>query len=269
MRASRLISRSDRVEHRPADVVEVDVDAVRAGRPQRRSRSCALVVHAGVEAQLLDDVAALRLAAGDADGPAALDLGDLADDRADRARGRRDDHRLARLAAGRCRAGRRRPSCPACRARPARWRAAPSSGRACAARRRRDAVLLPAPVAPATKSPAAKPGWFELRRPRRPCRPPSARPSSAGAGVRRPVVHPAAHVRVERQVDGAGEELARARLGHRSVLDQGEVLARGSPTGRPFSNTRRLVAMIVLRSQILTRPRPPCNRRRPSAIVRP
>ena len=55
------------------------------------------VVDAGVEAQLLDHVVALVLAAGDADGAAAVQLGELADHRADRARRRRDDDGLAFL----------------------------------------------------------------------------------------------------------------------------------------------------------------------------
>ena len=54
------------------------------------------MVDAGVEAEGLDRVAALLLAAGDADGAArAALLGDLAGDRADRAAGGGDHDRLA------------------------------------------------------------------------------------------------------------------------------------------------------------------------------
>jgi len=55
------------------------------------------VVDAGVEAQLLDHVVALVLAAGDADRAAAVQPGELADHRADRARRRRDDDGFALL----------------------------------------------------------------------------------------------------------------------------------------------------------------------------
>jgi hypothetical protein len=56
-----------------------------------------LVVDRRVESELLDDVAALVRPTGDTDGAAALDLGDLTDDRADRSGGARHDHRVARL----------------------------------------------------------------------------------------------------------------------------------------------------------------------------
>ena len=85
------------VEDLAADVLEVDVDALGRGGLELGGEVAGLVVDAGVEAELLRHVAALVGAAGDADGAAALDLGDLADDRADRAGGRRDHHRLAGL----------------------------------------------------------------------------------------------------------------------------------------------------------------------------
>ena len=104
----------------PPTFSKFDVDAVRAGRGEPLASSRALVVDGGVEAELVGEPGALLVAAGDADGAAALDLGDLADHGADRAGRRRDDHRLAglRLAdveqaevGGRGRSCRARPSC--------------------------------------------------------------------------------------------------------------------------------------------------------------
>src|SRR6185295_747277 len=57
----------------------------------------ALVVDAGVEFQLLDDEIAFRAAAGDAHHAAALQARDLADRLPDRAGRARDHHRVARL----------------------------------------------------------------------------------------------------------------------------------------------------------------------------
>ena len=56
-----------------------------------------LVVDGGVEAELLGQQRALLGAAGDPDDARAVDLGELAGDRADRAGRGRDDDRLARL----------------------------------------------------------------------------------------------------------------------------------------------------------------------------
>src|ERR1019366_10050405 len=56
-----------------------------------------LVVDAGIEAELLDDPLALRRAAGNADGPAALDLRELPDRLADGPRSAGDDDGLAGL----------------------------------------------------------------------------------------------------------------------------------------------------------------------------
>ena len=70
------------------------------GLGERRLDRTRLVVDAVVEAEIGDDVAALLGPAGDADGAAALDAGDLADGAADRAGRRRDDDRLAGLDAG-------------------------------------------------------------------------------------------------------------------------------------------------------------------------
>ena len=73
----------DRRRHMPADVVGVGVDAAGAGVPEAPVEMLRLVIEAVVQAQLLDDVAALGVAPGDAHGATALALGDLADDRPD------------------------------------------------------------------------------------------------------------------------------------------------------------------------------------------
>src|SRR5213075_1691367 len=56
-----------------------------------------LVVHDGVEAELVAHVIALGLAARDADDAATGDLAELADDAPDRARGGGDDESIALL----------------------------------------------------------------------------------------------------------------------------------------------------------------------------
>jgi hypothetical protein len=55
------------------------------------------MIHAGIEAQFFHHEAALVRSARDADRAASLDLGDLPDHRADRARCRGDCNGLARL----------------------------------------------------------------------------------------------------------------------------------------------------------------------------
>jgi hypothetical protein len=76
-----------------------------------------LVVDAGIEAELVDHPVALGLPAGDADRPAAADLGHLADRLAHRAGGTGDDHRVARLRLPDVEQAEVRRSCRACRAR--------------------------------------------------------------------------------------------------------------------------------------------------------
>ncbi|MNT90262.1 hypothetical protein D3C72_2311320 [compost metagenome] len=68
----------DRVQHRPADVLEQDVHVAGRCRGKLLREVRRLVVHAGVEAELLDDIAALLRAPGDADHTATLQLRDLA-----------------------------------------------------------------------------------------------------------------------------------------------------------------------------------------------
>ena len=96
-RARRAEEEQQRVEDLAADVVEVDVDALRAVLREGGLHVLGLVIDGGIEAQVLDDVVAFLGSAGDADGAAALDLGDLAGDGADGAGGARKDDGLARL----------------------------------------------------------------------------------------------------------------------------------------------------------------------------
>ena len=85
------------IEDLAADIVEKDVDAIRAGFAQAGGDVLSLVVDGRVEARRLRQPAALVGAAGDADRAAALDLRDLADEGAGGAGSTRDHHRLAGL----------------------------------------------------------------------------------------------------------------------------------------------------------------------------
>jgi len=93
-------AQQDGVEDLAADVVEVDVDAVRRLLAQLGAQIRGLVVDRRVEAQLVGQPRALLGSARDADHTAALELRDLARGRTDRARRARDDDgvALARLA---------------------------------------------------------------------------------------------------------------------------------------------------------------------------
>ncbi len=82
-----------------ADILEVDVDAVRRRGGKLLAPVRRLVVDGGVEAEILDNVPALVGPARDADGAATLDLRDLADDRADGARCSGDEDGVTRLRA--------------------------------------------------------------------------------------------------------------------------------------------------------------------------
>ena len=68
--------------HGAADILEVHIDAVRAGRRELFSEVQEPMVDGRVEAQLLDNVAALVGAAGDADGARTAHLGELSDQQA-------------------------------------------------------------------------------------------------------------------------------------------------------------------------------------------
>src|SRR5205085_903620 len=86
-----------RVEDLPADIVEVDVNALRAVLSQGGRDVLTLVVDRRVEAEVLDHMSALLRAARDPDDAAAPQLGDLPGHAADRAGGARDYDRLAGL----------------------------------------------------------------------------------------------------------------------------------------------------------------------------
>ena len=87
----------DRVHDLAADVLEVDVDAVRGGGLELRAPVLGTVVDGRVEAELLGEDRALLGPAGDADDAGAVALGELPGDRADRAGGGRDDDGLTLL----------------------------------------------------------------------------------------------------------------------------------------------------------------------------
>src|SRR6516164_3224645 len=89
--------REARLEDVAADIVEINVDAVRRRGLERLEDIAFLVVDRGIEAEFGREPAALFLAAGDTDDAAALDPGDLADDRTHRARGGGNYHGLAGL----------------------------------------------------------------------------------------------------------------------------------------------------------------------------
>ena len=71
------------VENVAADIIEVDIDALGAVFLQSLLHVAGFVVDRSVEAELVDQVAALVRAAGNADRAAALDFRDLSDDGAD------------------------------------------------------------------------------------------------------------------------------------------------------------------------------------------
>jgi hypothetical protein len=79
------------------DIVEIDVDTLRRGLGKRRSDRGRLVVDAGIEAEVGNDVLAFRCTAGDTDDPAAMDARDLSHRAADGAGRCRHDHGFARL----------------------------------------------------------------------------------------------------------------------------------------------------------------------------
>ena len=90
--------REQLVEDLTADVFEQAVYSPRCRRQNGGRQITGLVVDAGIEAQFLGDIAALLASAGDADGMRAVQLGQLADDAANRPGGRRDT--TVSLAAG-------------------------------------------------------------------------------------------------------------------------------------------------------------------------
>ena len=209
--------RKDRLEHPPADVLPVDVDAARAGGAQPLREIGRMVIEAGVEAELAGDEVALRLGTGDAHHPTAPDPGDLADHRADRPGGRGHHQGLAGLG-------------PADLAQPDVRGLAGHAEDALRGRDRRQTridllclagskqgVVLPAAAAghDLARGEAGEIGAHHL--------------TDRAAGhdlaerhrlrIGRPLVHPPAHVRVEREIDRPDEHLAGAGLGNRRLLE--------------------------------------------------
>src|SRR4029077_6473657 len=89
--------RQHRLPDRPPDVLEVDVDAVWAGRRQLRGEIGALVIDRRVEAEFVLHVRVLLGTSRDADRPGAGELGALTDQRPDRSARRRDNDGFAGL----------------------------------------------------------------------------------------------------------------------------------------------------------------------------
>ncbi|MEJ0047927.1 MAG: hypothetical protein WDN04_18750 [Rhodospirillales bacterium] len=77
-----------------ADILEIDIDAVRRGGGQLLAPIRGAIIDGRVETQVLDDVAAFLGAAGYADHAHAEDLADLADDGADGTAGGGDQQRF-------------------------------------------------------------------------------------------------------------------------------------------------------------------------------
>ena len=86
--------RQHHTQNLPADILEVNIDAVRTGRFQTFSQLGLATVEAGIESEFVLNEAAFLFAPGNADGPAVFDLGDLADQRSDGARSRSDRRSL-------------------------------------------------------------------------------------------------------------------------------------------------------------------------------
>ena len=217
-----------RVEHLAAHVLEVQVDAVGAGRLQVGGEGVAAVADARVEAELVHDVVALLPRTGDAHHPVPLDLGNLPDHRAHRAGGGRHHDHVAVL-------------------QPADLEQADVGGQAGHAEHPeggrdgggpgveladaaavREAVLLP-PRAGQHEVALGEP--VVPRRHDPPHRPPGHHVAQLDRRrVRRPRVHAAPHVGVERQVDGADEHLARGGFRRRRLV-QPEVGLGREPLG--------------------------------------
>src|SRR6202008_1099727 len=83
------------LENIAADIVEINIDAIRGRGPERLERRAVLVIDGGIEAEFGRQPLAFVRAAGDADHAASLDFRDLANDRPDRTGGGRDHDRLA------------------------------------------------------------------------------------------------------------------------------------------------------------------------------
>ena len=78
----RVEKRHHRFEDLAACVLEIDVDAVGTGLLEEIGKPLIETTDTGIEAELTGHVVALLWSPGDTHHPAALDPGDLADDRA-------------------------------------------------------------------------------------------------------------------------------------------------------------------------------------------
>ena len=213
-----------------AHVVEVDVDAVRAGLAHGCTEVArGPVIDAGVETELLGDVGDLVVGPGRADHPATANLRDLPDRGPDGAGRRRYEDRVtgnrppdleqaevrghARHAQNpdRCRNGRQRGIDLADLRRRGDRVVLPSEGKSLD-----DVAFLEGGVLAHLDAPADAAGHDAADR--------------IGGGVRLAGAHPAAHVGVERQPEGAHEHLAVSRLGDRFLFES-EVLGGGQAHG--------------------------------------
>src|SRR6202023_3648413 len=89
--------RQHRIEYWTADILEIDIDALRTGGFQIFAQLGLAMIEARVESELVLNEAALLFASGNADNPAALDLCELAERRTDSTRGRSHDNGLSGL----------------------------------------------------------------------------------------------------------------------------------------------------------------------------
>src|SRR3546814_14544720 len=69
--------------YRAADQFEIDVDTIGAGGSKLVGEARRAMIDRSIEAKLVDEIGAFLRAAGNPHDPAALDLRDLADERAD------------------------------------------------------------------------------------------------------------------------------------------------------------------------------------------
>ena len=84
------------VHDRAADVLEIEIDTVRDSGVEQVAPGWVAVINAGIEAEVVDYVAALGRSPRDADDPGAAQLSQLAGDRPHAARRGRDHHGLPR-----------------------------------------------------------------------------------------------------------------------------------------------------------------------------
>ena len=78
--AAHVHLRQASFENVAADIVEINIDAVRGSALQRLEEGAAFIIDGGIETEIVDKPGAFLCAAGNADDPATLDLGDLTDD---------------------------------------------------------------------------------------------------------------------------------------------------------------------------------------------